>query len=322
MLPKEITMVHGPGCPVCVTPIHLIDRAIYLAMNKKVIMCSFGDMLRVPGSEKSLLQAKAEGADVRILYSPLEAVKLAQQNPDREVVFFAVGFETTAPANALSVIQASQLGLKNYSIIASHVLVPPAMDALLSDPETVVQAFLAAGHVCTIMGNSEYYPIVDKYKVPIVVTGFEPIDLLHGILMVVRQLEKGLSKMENQYARVVKESGNVPAQIAIMEIFEISNRMWRGMDVIPQSGLEVKEKYASFDATKKFDVPLKAFKEDETCIAGAIMKGLKKPLDCINFGTACKPLHPIGAPMVSSEGSCATYYHFYSALNEVEKSEA
>ncbi|MGI8634699.1 MAG: hydrogenase formation protein HypD [Segetibacter sp.] len=322
MLPKEITMVHGPGCPVCVTPTHLIDRAVYLAKQNNIIMCSFGDMLRVPGSEKSLLQAKAEGADVRILYSPLEAVKLAQQNPDKEVVFFAVGFETTAPANALSVIQAQQLGLKNYSIIASHVLVPPAMEALLGDPETVVQAFLAAGHVCTIMGNSEYYPIVGKYTVPIVVTGFEPIDLLQGILMVVRQLEKGEAKLENQYARVVHEGGNIPAQEAIVEIFEISDRMWRGMDVIPHSGLEVREKYAAFDATKKFNVPLKDTKENETCIAGAIMKGLKKPLDCPNFGTACKPSHPLGAPMVSSEGSCATYYHFYSVLNEEEKAEA
>ncbi|MEJ7913081.1 MAG: hydrogenase formation protein HypD [Chitinophagaceae bacterium] len=318
MLPKEITMVHGPGCPVCVTPMHLIDRAIYLAKERNVIMCSFGDMLRVPGSHKSLLQAKAEGADVRILYSPLEAVKLAQLHPDREVVFFAVGFETTAPANALSVIQAHQLGLKNYSIIASHVLVPPAMEALLSDPETVVQAFLAAGHVCTIMGNSQYYPIVDKYQVPIVVTGFEPIDLLHGILMAVRQLEKGEYRMENQYARVVRENGNVPAQQAILEVFEITNRMWRGMEVIPQSGLEVKEQYALFDATKKFNVPLTDTKEDETCIAGAIMKGFKKPLDCPNFGTTCNPSHPLGAPMVSSEGSCATYFHFYSALNEIE----
>lgn len=322
MLPKQITMVHGPGCPVCVTPTHLIDRAIYLAKQTNVIMCSFGDMLRVPGSEKSLLQAKAEGADVRILYSPLEAVNLAQQNPDKEIVFFAVGFETTAPANALSVLHACQLGLKNYSIIASHVLVPPAMEALLGDPETVVQAFLAAGHVCTIMGNSEYYPIVEKYKVPIVVTGFEPIDLLHGILMVVRQLERGEYKLENQYARVVRERGNLPAQEAITEVFEISNRMWRGMDVIPHSGLEVKEKYAAYDATKKFNVPLKETKENETCIAGAIMKGLKKPLDCPNFGTLCKPSHPLGAPMVSSEGSCATYYHFYSAINEVEKAEA
>ncbi len=322
MLPKEINMVHGPGCPVCVTPTHLIDRAIYLAKECNVILCSFGDMARVPGSEKSLLQAKAEGADIRILYSPLEAVKLAQQNPDREVVFFAVGFETTAPANALSVIQAHQLGLKNYSIIASHVLVPPAMEALLGDPETVVQAFLAAGHVCTIMGNSEYYPLVEKYKVPIVVTGFEPIDLLQGILMVVRQLENHEAKMENQYTRVVREDGNLYAQQAIMEIFEISDRMWRGMDVIPKSGLEVKEKYAAYDATKKFNVPLKDTKENETCIAGAIMKGQKKPLDCPNFGTTCKPSHPLGAPMVSSEGSCATYYHFYSAIKETETAEA
>ena len=322
MLPPEITMVHGPGCPVCVTPTHLIDRAIYLALECGVMLCSFGDMLRVPGSKKSLLQAKAEGADVRILYSPLEAVRLAQQNPMREVVFFAVGFETTAPANALSVIQAHQLGLTNYSIIASHVLVPPAMEALLGDPETVVQAFLAAGHVCTIMGNGEYYPIVEKYQVPIVVTGFEPIDLLQGILMVVRQLEKGEARLENQYARVVREHGNQPAQQAIEEIFEVSDRMWRGLAVIPQSGLEVRAKYAAFDATRKFNVPLTDPKEDETCIAGAIMKGLKKPLDCPNFGTTCHPAHPLGAPMVSSEGSCATYYHFYSALNAAESVEA
>lgn len=321
MLPQEITMVHGPGCPVCVTPTHLIDRAIYLAKECNVILCSFGDMLRVPGSDKSLLQAKAEGSDVRILYSPLDAVKLAQQNPDREVVFFAVGFETTAPANALSVIQAHQLGLTNYSIIASHVLVPPAMNALLNDPETVVQAFLAAGHVCTIMGNGEYYPIVEKYTVPIVVTGFEPIDLLQGILMVVRQLENGEAKLENQYARVVREGGNKPAQDVINEVFDVSDRMWRGMDVIPQSGLEVSEKYAAYDATRKFNVPLTDTKENETCIAGAIMKGLKKPLDCPNFGTSCTPSHPLGAPMVSSEGSCATYYHFYSAVNEAETVE-
>jgi hydrogenase expression/formation protein HypD len=317
MLPETITMVHGPGCPVCVTPTHLIDRAIYLARECNVILCSFGDMLRVPGSEKSLLQAKAEGADIRILYSPLEAVSLAQKHPDKEVVFFAVGFETTAPANALSVIQANALGLTNYSIIASHVLVPPAMEALLGDSETVVQAFLAAGHVCTIMGNSEYYPIVEKYKVPIVVTGFEPIDLLQGILMVVKQLEQGVYKLENQYARVVKEQGNQQAQDAIMEIFEISNRMWRGMDVIPLSGLEVKDQYAAFDATRKFQVPLTEAKEHATCIAGQIMKGLNKPPDCPNFGTACKPSTPLGAPMVSSEGACATYYHFYSAVNAV-----
>ena len=322
MLPEKITMVHGPGCPVCVTPIHLIDRAIELATKHNVTLFSFGDMLRVPGSEKSLLQAKAEGADVRIVYSPLEAVKFAQQNPNREVVFFAVGFETTAPANALSVIQAHQLGLKNYSIIASHVLVPPAMDALLTDPETVVQGFLAAGHVCTVMGINEYYPIVERFKVPVVVTGFEPIDLLQGILMVVRQLENKEAKLENQYARVVQEKGNAEAQKAIMEVFEISDRMWRGMDVIPQSGYIVKEKYSAYDATKKFDVVLTAEKENDTCIAGAIMKGIKKPLDCPNFGTNCKPSHPLGAPMVSSEGACATYYHYFNAIKETEEVEA
>ncbi len=316
MLPDLITMVHGPGCPVCVTPAHLIDLAIYLALERRVILCSFGDMLRVPGSEKSLLQAKAEGADVRIVYSPLDAVKLAQRHPEREVVFFAVGFETTAPANALSVVQAHHLGLTNYAIIASHVLVPPAMEALLSDSETVVQAFLAAGHVCTIMGNGEYYPIVEQYRVPIVVTGFEPIDLLQGILMVVRQLENGESRLENQYARVVREQGNQSAQDAIEEVFQVSDRLWRGLDVIPQSGLEVKEKYAAYDAIRKFNVPLTDPKENETCIAGAIMKGLKKPLDCTNFGTTCQPTHPLGAPMVSSEGTCATYYHFYSAESE------
>lgn len=321
MLPDKITMVHGPGCPVCVTPIHLIDLAVEQATKHNVMLCSFGDMLRVPGSEKSLLQAKAEGADVRIVYSPLEAVKFAQQNPDCEVVFFAMGFETTAPANALSVIQAHLLGLKNYSIIASHVLVPPAMDALLSDSETVVQGFLAAGHVCTVMGIDEYYPIAEKYKVPIVVTGFEPIDLLQGILMVVRQLENKEGKVENQYARVVQAKGNTAAQKVIMEVFEISDRMWRGMDVIPQSGYVVKEKYEAYDATKKFKVVRGKEKENETCIAGVIMKGIRKPVDCPNFGTTCTPSHPLGAPMVSSEGACATYYHYFNAIRETEETE-
>ncbi len=320
MLPKEVTMVHGPGCPVCVTPTQLIDLAIFLALERDIILCSFGDMLRVPGSEKSLLQAKAEGADIRVLYSPLDAVKLAEKNPAKEVVFFAVGFETTAPANALAVYQAHQLGLNNFSIIASHVLVPPAMEALLSDPETVVQAFLAAGHVCTIMGNTEYYPIVAKYKVPVVVTGFEPVDLLQGILMVIKQLEKGEYKLENQYARVVREKGNLSAQQVISEVFEVSDRMWRGMAEIPASGLVVKEKYVAFDALKKFKVPYTNAKENESCIAGAIMKGLKKPLDCPNFGTCCTPSNPLGAPMVSSEGSCASYFHFFSEPNSLHTS--
>ena len=318
MLPKEINMVHGPGCPVCVTPLNLIDKAVYLAEEKGVILCSFGDMLRVPGSEKSLLEAKANGADIRILYSPLEAVKIAQENPDREVVFFAVGFETTAPANALSVVHAHRLGLKNYSILASHVLVPPAIEALVSDEACNVQGFLAAGHVCTIMGMQEYYPLVERFKVPIVITGFEPIDILQGILMTVQQLEKGEAKLENQYARMVRENGNEKAMETIFEVFEITDRMWRGMDVIPKSGYEVKEKYVDFDARKKFSVNIAEAPENEECIAGDIMKGIKKPFECSNFGTKCKPENPLGAPMVSSEGACAAYYHFSDMINKIE----
>lgn len=310
MLPKEITMVHGPGCPVCVTPLGIIDEAIYLAEKKQVILCSFGDMLRVPGSAKSLLEVKALGADVRIVYSPLEAVKLAQDNPASEVVFFAVGFETTAPANALSVVQAHKLGVKNYSILASHVLVPPAMEAILSDPETRIDAFLAAGHVCTIMGMDEYDPIVEKYKVPIVVTGFEPVDLLQGILMAVMQLERGEAKLENQYARVVQREGNKLAQQTITEVFEISDRTWRGIGEIPMSGYEVRPAYAAYNARKKFNLNLQPVNENPECISGAIMKGLKKPIQCPNFGTKCNPEHPLGAPMVSSEGACAAYYHY------------
>jgi hydrogenase expression/formation protein HypD len=310
MLPNEITMVHGPGCPVCVTPLGIIDEAIFLAESKNVILCSFGDMLRVPGSKKSLLEVKATGADVRIVYSPLEAVKLAQDNPTKEIVFFAVGFETTAPANALSVVHAHKLGVKNFSILASHVLVPPAMEAILADPETRIDAFLAAGHVCTIMGMEEYEPIVEKYKVPIVVTGFEPVDLLQGILMTIIQLERGESKLENQYARVVQQEGNRLAQKTIHEVFEISDRTWRGIGEIPESGYEVKNEYAQFNARKKFNLNFDPVPENAECISGAIMKGLKKPIQCPNFGTQCNPEHPMGAPMVSSEGACAAYYHY------------
>jgi len=316
MLPGEVRMVHGPGCPVCVTPLNLIDKAIFLAEEKGVILCSFGDMLRVPGSEKSLLAAKAKGADIRILYSPLEAVKIARENPDREVVFFAVGFETTAPANALSVIHARRLGLGNYSILASHVLVPPAIEAVMEDEESQIQAFLAAGHVCTIMGIQEYYPLAERFKVPIVVTGFEPADLLQGILMAVRQLENGEAKVENQYARMVREEGNIKAQEAIFEVFEVTDRLWRGMEVIPMSGYEVKEKYAAFDARRKFDVNIPEAPENAECIAGEIMKGIKKPFDCPHFGKKCKPENPLGAPMVSSEGACAAYYHFSGLVRE------
>ncbi len=319
MLPDEINMVHGPGCPVCVTPLNLIDKAVYLAEEKDVILCSYGDMLRVPGSEKSLLECKANGGDVRVLYSPLEAVKIAQANPDRQVVFFAVGFETTAPANALSVVHAHRAGLDNYAILASHVLVPPAIEALLSDEQCSVQGFLAAGHVCTIMGTSEYYPLVEKYRVPIVITGFEPVDLLQGILMTVRQLENGEAKLENQYTRMVREEGNVHAIKTVREVFEVSDRMWRGMSVIPGSGFEVSEKYAAYDANKKFGVNIEEAPENPECIAGDIMKGNKKPVDCPNFGTKCKPENPLGAPMVSSEGACAAYYHFSGLVNSMNE---
>jgi hydrogenase expression/formation protein HypD len=310
LLPKKITMVHGPGCPVCVTPMHLIDKAVYLALEEGVIMCSFGDMLRVPGSNYSLLEAKSKGADVRILYSPLEAVKLAKDNPDKQVVFFAVGFETTAPANALSVIHAQREGLKNYSILASHVLVPPAIDAVMNDDLVKIQGFLAAGHVCTIMGIQEYGPLVEKYKVPVVVTGFEPVDILQGILMVVKQLEKGIYELENQYSRVVKAEGNPEAIKVIKEVFEITDREWRGVGNIPLSGYEVKEKYASFDANRKFSIKMPKVKENPDCIAGQVLKGIKKPHECPQFGKGCTPERPLGAPMVSSEGACAAYYHF------------
>ena len=310
MLPEKITMVHGPGCPVCVTPVSIIDEAIWLSKQPNVIICSFGDMLRVPGSHKSLLEAKAEGADVRILYSPLEAVQLAKQNPDKEVVFFAVGFETTAPANALSIVHADKSGVTNYSILASHVLVPPAMEAILGDPENQIDAFLAAGHVCTIMGTEEYYPVVEKYKTPVVITGFEPVDLLQGILMAVQQLEKGEYKLENQYTRYVQREGNRMAIQTMEEVFEVSDRMWRGIGTIPQSGYEVNDRYKQYNARVKFRIDIPTALENPSCISGDIMKGLKKPFQCPNFGTHCKPEHPLGAPMVSSEGACAAYYHY------------
>ena len=310
VLPKEITMVHGPGCPVCVTPLHLIDKAIYLAENKNVILCSFGDMIRVPGSEKSILEAKALGADIRILYSPLEAVTIAKENPDKEVVFFAVGFETTAPANGLSVIHAEKLGLKNYSILTSHVLVPPAIETVMEDPDSNIDGFLAAGHVCTIMGYWEYYPLAEKFKVPIVVTGLEPLDLLQGILMTVKQLEKGSYNVENQYSRIVTEEGNQAAQEVIAKVFEITDRVWRGMDNIPMSGYKLKKEYAFFDAIEKFDVNIKEAEESKSCLSGDIMKGIIRPFQCPEFGKKCTPQNPLGAPMVSSEGACAAYYHF------------
>jgi hydrogenase expression/formation protein HypD len=313
LLPGQVRMVHGPGCPVCVTPLNLIDKAVYLAEEKKVILCSFGDMIRVPGSKKSLLDAKANGADIRILYSPLEAVKIAAENPDKEVVFFAVGFETTAPANALSVIHAKRQRLKNYSILTSHVLVPPAMEAIINHDDNIVQGFLAAGHVCTIMGLSEYYPIVEKHKIPMVVTGFEPVDLLQGIAMLVAQLEKGEYKLENQYSRVVEEGGNPAAQKMIDDVFESSDREWRGIGTIPGSGFELREDFSAYDANKKFRVNIAKAEENKDCIAGHVLRGLKKPHECSEFGKRCTPANPLGAPMVSSEGACAAYYHYSQA---------
>lgn len=314
LLPPEVRMVHGPGCPVCVTPLHLIDQAVYLAMQHGVIMCSYGDMLRVPGSKYSLLEAKAQGADVRILYSPLEAVAIAQANPDKQVVFFAVGFETTAPANALSVLHAQRAGLKNYAILTAHVLVPPAMEAVMEDEAASIDGFLAAGHVCTIMGIGEYGPLAARYRIPIVVTGFEPVDLVQGILMTVRQLERSEYRLENQYSRVVKPEGNPEAQAVIRSVFAVSDREWRGIGTIPSSGYELRPEFEAFDAQKKFDYPIEKAPESAECIAGLVLKGIKKPQECPQFGKKCTPQFPLGAPMVSSEGACAAYYHFAQAL--------
>lgn len=316
LLPPQINMVHGPGCPVCVTPLHLIDKAVHLAMQPNVVLCSYGDMLRVPGSEKSLQEAKAAGADVRILYSPLEAVKLAKENPDKEFVFFAVGFETTAPANALSVVMAEKEGVKNYSILTSHVLVPPAIEAIVNDPANVVQGFLAAGHVCTIMGMDEYYPLIEKYHLPIVVTGFEPVDLLQGILMLIQQLEAGAYRLENQYSRVVRPKGNPEAVDVISTVFEVSDREWRGIGNIPLSGYEVNTKYVAYNANRKFAIDIAKAEESKECVAGDILRGIKKPFECPQFGKKCTPLTPIGAPMVSSEGACAAYFHFHNTEME------
>jgi hydrogenase expression/formation protein HypD len=310
LLPKEITLVHGPGCPVCVTPLEIIDKAIAIASQLGVIFTSFGDMLRVPGSTKDLLAVKSEGGDVRIVYSPLDAVKIAEQNPTRKVVFFAVGFETTAPANAMAVWQAKQIGLNNFSILCSHVLVPPAIEALLSSPANLVQGFLAAGHVCTVMGYEEYVPLALKYKVPIVVTGFEPVDILQGIYMAVKQLEEGRHEVENQYARSVRKEGNVGAQQLMLQVFERTDRKWRGIGEIPGSGFRLKAEFQEYDAETLFDVAGIETQESQRCIAGLVLQGLKKPHECPAFRKECTPEHPLGAPMVSSEGACAAYYHY------------
>ncbi len=310
MLPELVTLVHGPGCPVCVTPLEMIDRAIAIAQRPGTIFVSFGDMMRVPGSRMDLLSVKARGGDVRMVYSPLDAVKMAAEHPDREVVFFAVGFETTAPANATAVYEAKRLGLSNFSILCSHVLVPPAMEAILSSPDNRVQGFLAAGHVCTVMGYREYEPIAEKYRIPVVVTGFEPLDLLHGLQMALTALEEGRHGVENQYTRSVTRDGNLPAQKILAEVFEVCDRPWRGIGVIPKSGYRLREEYAAFDASRRFDVEGITAEEPKVCIAGAILQGLKKPGECPAFGRECTPEHPLGAPMVSSEGACSAYYQY------------
>lgn len=316
LLPQEIELVHGPGCPVCVTSLELIDKALAIASQPNVIFCSFGDMLRVPGSSKDLFSIRAEGGQVKVVYSPMDAVKIAQANPDKQVVFFAIGFETTAPANAMSVIQAKALGLKNFSILVSQVTVPPAMHAILGSPQNRVQGFLAAGHVCSVMGYWEYPPIAEQYKIPIVVTGFEPIDLLNGILMTVRQLEAGTHSVENAYARVVSFEGNKPAQAILNRTFEVCDRNWRGIGLIPASGWRLRSDFADFDAERRFDVGKIQTHESELCIAGQVLQGRKKPIECPAFGTLCTPENPLGATMVSSEGACAAYYRYHRIENQ------
>ncbi len=317
LLPDRVTLVHGPGCPVCVTPVELIDRAVALAGTPNVTLCSFGDMLRVPGTRHDLLAAKAAGGDVRVVYSPLDAVKLAAAAPDRHVVFFAVGFETTAPATAMAAFQARRLGLTNFSLLVSHVLVPPAIEAILSAPGNRVQGFLAAGHVCTVMGYEEYAPLAARHRVPIVVTGFEPMDILGGVLKCVLQLETGRAEVENEYSRSVVRAGNQPAQDMIRDVFRVVDRRWRGLGTIARSGLGLSDAYSTFDAERRY--PLAAVTADEPaeCIAGLVLQGAKRPHECPAFGTRCTPEHPLGAPMVSSEGACAAY-HRYRRLRPAE----
>ncbi len=310
LLPADLELVHGPGCPVCVTSLEMIDKALAVASQPGVIFTSYGDMLRVPGSNGDLFSVRATGGDVRVVYSSLDAVKIARENPDKQVVFFAIGFETTAPANAMSVVHAQKLGLKNYSMLVSHVRVPPAMHAILGSPGNRVQGFLAAGHVCTVMGFWEYPPLAQKYKVPIVVTGFEPLDISQGILYAVRQLEKGIFETENAYSRVVSFDGNQPAQQIINRVFEECDQTWRGIGVIPMSGWKLKPEFKEFDASDRFSVQSIKPIESPLCIAGQILQGLKKPFDCTAFGRQCTPESPLGATMVSSEGACAAYYRY------------
>jgi hydrogenase expression/formation protein HypD len=308
LLPSGIELVHGPGCPVCVTPLELIDKAHAIASRTDVIFCSFGDMLRVPGSECDLLTVKSRGADVRVVYSPLECLKIARKHPDKQVVFFAIGFETTAPANAMLVWRAKQEGLENVSVLVSHVLVPPAIEAILDSPWNRVQGFLGPGHVCAIMGFREYEEISARFKVPIVITGFEPVDLLEGVLMAVRQLEEGRAEVENQYVRAVMRDGNTAARRMVSSVFEVCERKWRGVGPIPQSGYRLRTEFEAFDAERRFDVGAIDTQEPAVCISGEVLRGIRKPHDCPAFAKECTPAHPLGATMVSSEGACAAYY--------------
>jgi hydrogenase expression/formation protein HypD len=310
LLPKGMEMIHGPGCPVCVTPLEIIDKALAIAARPDVIFCSFGDMLRVPGSSQDLFMIKSGGADVRVVYSPLDALNVARQNPDRQVVFFGIGFETTAPANAMTVYQAKRLGVKNFSMLVSHVLVPPAMAAIMESPTCRVQAFLAAGHVCSVMGTSQYPPLAQRYRVPIVVTGFEPLDILEGIRRTVVQLEEGRHELENAYPRAVRAEGNIPAMTMLANVFEVTDRKWRGIGMIPQSGWKLSNRYLDFDAEQRFDVVHIHTDESPLCRSGEVLQGLIKPHECAAFGRECTPRKPLGATMVSSEGACAAYYAY------------
>jgi hydrogenase expression/formation protein HypD len=316
LLPQEVELVHGPGCPVCVTSLELVDKALAIASHPGVIFTSYGDMLRVPGSGQDLFSVRAAGGDVRVVYSPLDAVKIARQNPEKQVVFFAIGFETTAPANVMSVLHAKALGLTNYSLLVSHVRVPPAMHAILGAPDNRVQGFLAAGHVCAVMGTWEYPPIAQKYKVPIVVTGFEPLDIAQGLLVTLRQLETGRAEVENAYPRVVTAQGNLPAQRVIDQVFESCDRKWRGIGMIPASGWKLRPEFAAFDAEARFPVSEIHPEESPVCIAGLILQGMKRPHECPAYGTLCLPEHPLGATMVSSEGACAAYYRYQKPVGQ------
>jgi hydrogenase expression/formation protein HypD len=310
LIAPQVELVHGPGCPVCVTPIEIVDKAVEIASRPDVTFVSYGDMLRVPGTKSDLFRVKAQGGDVRIAYSPMEAVKIARLNPTRKVVFFGIGFETTAPANAMAVWKARELGLTNFSELVSHVLVPPAIKLLLNSPDNRVQGFIAPGHVCTVMGYWEYQALVDEYHVPIVVGGFEPVDLLEAISMLVAQLEEGRADMENQYARIVNYQGNQPAQRIVEQVFEVADRKWRGIGRIPMSGLRLRPEFAAFDAEKIYGVEMLEAEEPAECISALVLQGLKKPVDCPAFATRCTPEQPLGAPMVSAEGACSAYYQY------------